>query len=259
MITLGIDIGLLATKAVAFKDDKILGYGIQLTGGDNQKTGEQVFKQVLSEADISEKDVDHVITTGYGREILPFSNGSVTEISCHAAGMHFLIPQVRTILDIGGQDSKAIKTDTDGQVLEFAMNDKCAAGTGRFLEVIARALGLTIEELSTTSLDAQTTISISNMCTVFAESEVVSLVAKGSPVPDIAKGVHKAIAERSTVLLNRAGIKEPLAMSGGVAKNKGVIAELEDKLKMKILIPELPQIVGALGAALIAMKKVKRK
>ncbi|MCP4626144.1 MAG: 2-hydroxyglutaryl-CoA dehydratase [bacterium] len=259
MITIGLDLGSLATKVVAFKDNEVFAYDILLTGGDNRKTGEEIFKKVLSKANISEKDVDYVMSTGYGRDNLTFSNDSVTEIGCHAIGVHFLLPEVKTILDIGGQDSKAIKIDGEGQVLDFAMNDKCAAGTGRFLEVIAAALGVDLESMGELSINADSTVKISSMCTVFAESEVVSLVAKGAPVPHIVRGVHRSIAERSAILLNRAGITEPLAMSGGVAKNKGVIAELESRLKVKIAIPDIPQFAGALGAAIIAAEEIQRR
>ncbi len=259
MITVGLDIGSLATKAVMLDGDEIIAHDIHLTGGNNRKTGEELFQAILAKAGFSEKDVDYIMSTGYGRENLPFSNGNVTEISCHAMGIHYMLPEAKTILDIGGQDSKAIKIDRDGQVLDFSMNDKCAAGTGRFLEVIAGALGVKLEEMGSLSLAAEKAIKISSMCTVFAESEVVSLVANGSPVSLITKGVHRAIAERSAVLLNRAGITEPLAMSGGVAKNSGVIAELEHKLKRKIVVPEYPQLAGALGAAIIAGQKLKRQ
>jgi predicted CoA-substrate-specific enzyme activase len=174
-------------------------------------------------------------------------------------GIHFLYPDARTVLDIGGQDSKAIKMDDQGQILDFVMNDKCAAGTGRFLEVIARALDVELEDLGEQSRQANERVIISSMCTVFAESEVVSLVAKGVPVPNIIKGVHHAIADRSITLLNKVGITEPIAMSGGVAKNKGVVHELEEKSKIKINIPDQPQLVGALGAALIAQKKSRKQ
>jgi predicted CoA-substrate-specific enzyme activase len=260
MITAGIDIGSLSTKAVILDhENNIMGYDIQLTGGDNRKTGERVFQQAVSNANLVKEDIAFIITTGYGRENLPFSNGNVTEITCHAIGIHFLYPDARTVLDIGGQDSKAIKMDDRGQILDFVMNDKCAAGTGRFLEVIARALDVELEDLGEKSRQANERVIISSMCTVFAESEVVSLVAKGVPVPNIIKGVHHAIADRSIILLNKVGITEPIAMSGGVAKNKGVVHELEEKSKIKINIPDQPQIVGALGAALIAQKKSRKQ
>lgn len=259
MITVGIDIGSLATKAVVLNHDgNVLSYDIELTIGDNRKASEKVFHRALSKVNIAKQDIDNIITTGYGRENVPFSNGHVTEITCHAMGAHFLFPKAKTILDIGGQDSKAIRSDSNGQVVDFVMNDKCAAGTGRFLEVIAHALGVTLKDLGELSQQANKSIQISSMCTVFAESEVVSLIAKGSPIPDIVRGVHNAIATRSATLLNKIGIIEPLFMSGGVANNIGVIRALENKLKLKVNVPDQPQLVGALGAGIIAQRNFKK-
>lgn len=252
MITVGIDIGSLSTKSAVLKDKReVLAYDVLLTGGNNRQSAEMTFNNVLERAGLSRMDIDGVVTTGYGRENVPFSTKNVSEITCHAKGMHLLNPQVRTILDIGGQDSKAIQIDENGSVVNFMMNDKCAAGCGRFLEIIARALSLKLEDLGDISKNATETARISSMCTVFAETEVVSLVAVGTPAANIVKGVHESIATRAVSLLKMVGISAPLGMSGGVAKNSGVVSAVEDILGMKLSVPEYPQVIGAIGAAYI--------
>ncbi len=253
MITVGIDSGSLATKGVVLGDNKnILGSAIDLTGGRSRKSGERVYEWVLEQAGLSEDDVDFVVTTGYGRENLPFSGKNVTEITCHAAGVHFLFPDAATILDIGGQDSKAIRIDDHGRVMDFIMNDKCAAGTGRFLEVIARALEVGLADLGTISQQTENNVEISSMCTVFAETEVISLVANDTPIPEIVRGVHNVVVERGEILLGKIGLMEPVAMSGGVALNIGVVKALEKRLGLELRISDNPQMIGALGAAVIA-------
>jgi predicted CoA-substrate-specific enzyme activase len=256
IITAGIDIGSLSTKAVILEGDKIKATHVELTGGDNVKTGKKVFDIVLSKAGFVREQIKYVISTGYGRENLNFFDANVTEITCHAAGIYFLFPKVRTILDLGGQDSKAIKIDDNGAVIDFVMNDKCAAGTGRFLELVSRWLQVDLSELGELSRKTDKTVTISSMCSVFAETEVVSLITKRTPIPEIIRGLHSSIAERSINLLKRVNIKEDVAMSGGVAKNIGVVDMLENKLGLKIMVAEDPQIIGALGAAIIAQKKL---
>lgn len=259
MITVGLDVGSLSTKAVILdQENRILSYDIELTSGDSRKAAEEVFDKVLKKAGVSKEDIGYLITTGYGRDNVPFSTRQVTEITCHAMGAYFLFSETRTVLDIGGQDSKAINLSSDGQVSDFVMNDKCAAGTGRFLEVMAQAMAVKLEDLGELSSQSKKSIPISSMCTVFAESEVVSLVAEGCPKPDIIRGVHEAIAERTVTLLNKIKIIEPITMTGGVAKNKGVMRALEKKLKLKMNVSDEPQIVGAIGAALIAQKFVRK-
>jgi len=258
-ITAGIDSGSLATKGVLLdQEGNILSYEIILTAGKSKQSGEIVYQRILDKAGLSKSDIDYVLTTGYGREIFSFSNKNITEITCHAAGIHFLFPEVNTILDIGGQDSKAIKIDANGQVLDFVMNDKCAAGTGRFLEVIAKALEVKLEDLGEISGKTTKKVPISSMCTVFAETEVISLVANETPIPDIVNGVHNAITDRTVILLNKVGVIEPVAMSGGVAHNAGIVAALEEKLGIKLKIAEEPQIVGALGAAVLGQKFLEK-
>lgn len=256
MITAGIDVGSLTTKAVVLDPESgPLGFAVMPTGGNNRETAEKVFEQAMAGTGGCRDDVERIISTGYGREHIQFAHRHVTEITCHAAGIHFLFPQARTIIDIGGQDTKGIQINGDGKVTDFVMNDKCAAGTGRFLEVMANALGVRLEELGTLSLESAESVRISSMCTVFAESEVVSLVARGAAISDIVRGLHDAIAERTVILLKRLKIMEPVAMSGGVAQNRGMVAALEEKLKTGIRLPPYPQIVGALGAAVMAGKE----
>ncbi len=264
MIFVGIDIGALAAKSVAIKDGEIISYQIMPTGASGKVTAEKVFDKLLSEASIKREDVLYIVATGYGRVSVPFANRQVTEITCHAKGAHFLLPKARVVIDIGGQDSKVIKLGPDGKVLDFVMNEKCAAGTGRFLEVMANALEVDLEELGPLSLKSTVRIDISSTCTVFAESEVVSLVATGTPKVDIIAGIHRAIAARVYAMVASRTQGEVLkkgevVMTGGVAKNIGVVKALEEKIGVEIVTPDEPQIVGALGAALIAESSAKQK
>ncbi len=260
MITAGIDIGSATTKAVVLGDEKsLLAYSVKPTGGNNRKTAETVLEDALQKASLARERVERIFTTGYGRENIPFANRHITEITCHAMGVHSFFPEARTIIDIGGQDTKGIQIDAEGKVVEFVMNDKCAAGTGRFLEVMAHALGMKVEDLAGVSQQATSQIKISSMCTVFAESEVVSLVAKGVPTPDIVRGIHRAVAERSIILLKKMRFAQPIAMSGGVANNRGLVSSLEEKLEATLQIPTYPQIMGAFGAAALAQKSAAAK
>jgi predicted CoA-substrate-specific enzyme activase len=233
---------------------EVIGFDVVLTGGSNQKATDDTYESVLAKCGLTRDDVAFVVTTGYGRENVPFADKHVSEIICHALGMHLLNPDVRTILEIGGQDSKAIRMDEDGRVENFHMNDKCAAGSGRFLEVTARAMGVELKELGDVSKRSTDEIRISSTCTVFAETEVVSLVAVGTPVPDIVKGVHTSIARRAISLLKTVGIDGLLGMSGGVALNSGVVSCLEEKLETEIYVAENPQLRGAIGAAAIGQR-----
>ncbi len=260
IIVAGLDIGSLSTKAVLLdQEERVLSEAVLLTAGESRKSAEKAFTEALAKADLSRDNIDYVVTTGYGRDRVPYANKEITEITAHATGAHFIHSEARTILDIGGQDSKAISLDYNGQIVDFAMNDKCAAGTGRFIEVMAQALGVNLDEMSVLSDRSITPTAISSFCTVFAESEVVSQVAEGQEKADIIRGIHEAIAERASTLLNRVKTIEPLAMTGGVAKNKGVVHALENKLKLKLSIAKEPQTVGALGAALVGLKALRRK
>ncbi len=210
-------------------------------------------------AGIRNDDVSGLISTGYGREQVEGRLKSITEISCHARGACFLFPKTNLILDIGGQDSKAIRVNGNGQVMDFAMNDKCAAGTGRFFEVMARALEIDLDDMGELAARSKKRLTISSMCTVFAESEVVSLVARGEHVEDIITGLCRAVAERTRALAQRVGVSPEVTMTGGVAKNLGVVRALEELLGYEFNIPEEPQIVGALGAALFAREAALSK
>lgn len=252
---LGIDSGSTSTNAVITDGSgQILAWDIVRTGAKSIASAEKAMHQVLEKAHLSAEDLSQVVSTGYGRNHLPFSNQEITEITCHAKGAHAIDPSVRTILDIGGQDSKAIRLNDKGDVVDFVMNDKCAAGTGRFLEMMAHTLGVSLDELGQLSLNSKEDIRISSMCTVFAESEVISLIAQNKEPEDIAHGVHVAIAGRAISLLRRVGIEPAVMMTGGVAKNPGIIAVLEEELGQKLVIADQPEIVGAYGAALLAKK-----
>lgn len=257
MITAGIDVGSLSTDAVLLRDGEMLASAIVSTGAVSRAAAERAFEQALSAANLRPADVDALIATGYGRASIPFADGQVTEISCHGRGAAWLSPEVRTVIDIGGQDSKVIRIDGDGSVVDFLMNDKCAAGTGRFLEVMALRLELELEELGLEDRQAAGAAQISSMCTVFAESEVVSLIARGVPRPEIVRGLHRSIAGRTAGMANRIGLAPEVMMTGGVAKNQGVVRALSESLGAGITVPPEPQIVGALGAALIARKQAR--
>jgi predicted CoA-substrate-specific enzyme activase len=254
----GIDIGSLTAKTVIVDDRaRVVGHALVLTGAMSKRAGEISFESALKVAGISSSDVTYVLATGYGRNNVPFAKAEMTEITCHARGAHHLFPETRTIIDIGGQDSKAISVNERGAATNFMMNDKCAAGSGRFLEVMARALEIELDRMGELSLQSTKEVPISSMCTVFAESEVVSAVARGLNAHDIINGIHHAIAKRVSVLVEHVGVKERVLMSGGVAKNVGVVRALEKQLNTALLIPEDAQLVGALGAAVIALERAR--
>lgn len=248
----GIDIGSLSTDAVILVGDEIASYAIVPTLSSSEAAAKSAYEAALKSAGISTSDVSAVVATGYGRTSIDFANKAVTEITCHALGARRLFADVRTVIDIGGQDSKVIRLSNDGRVEDFSMNDKCAAGTGRFLEVMARSLDTSLESLGSLSTLSSADVRISSTCTVFAESEVVALVAKGVPKEDIIRGLHRSIAERIYAMVTRLRAEAPFVMTGGVAKNSGVVAAIEERLGVGLLLPEEPQIVGALGAAIVA-------
>lgn len=256
MAVVGIDVGSLSTESVILNgDNQILTHDIRFTGASIGKIALVSFREALSLAQLKAEDISYIVATGYGRQVVSFANTQVTEISCQAKGVHFLFPDVKTIIDVGGQDSKIIRLAA-GQVVDFAMNDRCAAGTGRFLEVMAHALEVDLEEMGELSQRSSKELAVSSTCTVFAESEVISLIAAGYQKEDILAGLHRAIAKRVIGLLGRVGVEERIAATGGVAKNRGVVAALQNILGTELLIPKEPQITGALGAALIAQEKM---
>ncbi|HVN95549.1 MAG TPA: acyl-CoA dehydratase activase [Syntrophorhabdaceae bacterium] len=257
MLVAGIDIGSITTEALLLDNEKgVVGYTIFQTGADSRKTAEQALEKAASYPEKKTSDIAYIVATGCGRKRASFAQQAVTEITCIAKGVNHLFPGARTIIDIGGQDTKAIRVDGRGRVIEFEMNDKCAAGTGRFLEVMAKALSVELGDIGDISLKHQKELTISSICTVFAESEVISLVSEGEGLEDILYGIHKAIADRTMGLLNRlGGVEEEIIMAGGVAKNIGVVKALEAALNTRLKIYEEPQIVGALGAAILALEK----
>lgn len=255
---LGIDVGSLSCDgALLDYNGNLLSTVVQPTGISGVKAAEKVRSELLSYSRIVPEQIGFTVSTGYGRERVNFADKAVTEITCHGRGANFFFSETRAVIDIGGQDSKAIKVDFKGRVVDFIMNDRCAAGTGRFLEVMARALEMDLIEMGPLSLKATGNSSISSICTVFAESEVVSLLAKGTPIDHIVHGLHASVAKRTAGLLYR--IKplpaDPITLSGGVVLNPGVVQALEVELGKKLLLPENPQIVGAVGASLIAREK----
>ncbi len=262
MITAGVDIGSTASKSVILGGDKILAQVIGSSSTNPAKTAQEIYQQALKQAGINEKDVAFVVGTGYGRAQVPFANANISELSCHGRGAHYFLNSSRTVLDIGGQDTKVISIDPNGNLLDFAMNDKCAAGTGRFLEMMARVLELGLTQLGEMHFQEGEPCVIGNMCSVFAESEVINLVNEGVPLPRIVKGLHHSLAGRVASMVKRVGMEPELVITGGVAKNRGVIDAIESKLKAKTTgFPQGadPQIVGALGAALIAKDQAQAK
>jgi (R)-2-hydroxyacyl-CoA dehydratese activating ATPase len=257
MLVAGIDIGSITTDALLFDKEKgIVGYAILHTGADSRMVSEIAIDQVLANAGRAREDLAFVVATGCGRKRATLAKDTVTEITCIAKGVNHLFPQARTIIDIGGQDTKAVRIDSRGRVVEFEMNDKCAAGTGRFIEVMAAALKVDLENVGELSLSHHKDVTISSICTVFAESEVVSLVSEGEVLEDILYGIHRAIADRTMGLVNRlGGAEQEVVMAGGVAKNIGVVKALERVMDTVIRIPPEPQVVSALGAALLAIEK----
>ncbi len=251
MITVGIDVGSITTKAAVVADEQLKTVEVQATGYDARKAADSVFQAVLGRLQVKQDEIQAVVATGYGRNSVAFADKTVTEITCHARGAHFMDPAVRSVIDIGGQDSKVIRLNQDGKVLDFAMNDKCAAGTGRFLEVMARALEIDLVRFGAMSLQAQAPASISSMCTVFAESEVISLISKGEQRENIVAGIHAAIAARVVSMAKRVKVEAPVMMTGGVAKNEGLVRALELRLDQGIRIDATAQTMGAIGAALL--------
>jgi (R)-2-hydroxyacyl-CoA dehydratese activating ATPase len=250
----GIDIGSTMTKVVIIDDD-IVSSVISSTGPEHRKLANKVMEEALNRARIRFEEINYVVATGYGRINVPFADKQITEISCHARGVNFLLPSVRTIIDIGGQDSTGLKM-ANNRVVEFVMNDKCAAGTGRFLEVIAEALGVRLDDIGKISLTSTTEITISNTCTVFAEQEVINQLAEGVSVPDLLAGTHRAIANRVYGMVNRLKIEKDIVITGGGAKNIGLVKAIEAKLGQSVLLPSNPLLTGAIGAALLAKDAV---
>ncbi|TKB54702.1 acyl-CoA dehydratase activase [Ferrimonas aestuarii] len=255
MLTCGIDIGSRTIKGVLVKDGQLLDWATGLSGATPQANAQQLFHTLLETNGLKSSALDRTLATGYGRNYFDDADKVSSEIICHSAGLTFLQPQVRTIIDIGGQDSKVIKVAPSGKVLDFVMNDRCAAGTGKFLEMVAHTLNLAVEDIGRMAASSEQSCEISSMCAVFAESEIISLIHQGVPTEVILKGVCDAVAKRIVSLGRKIGFDGPIGFSGGVAQNLGVAEAIEARLNTQVLIrPERPQITGALGAALIAQK-----
>lgn len=256
MLVAGVDVGSTQTKAVLLDEQrKIVGRALTSTGAHVVRAAERAFEMVLKDAAVEAHDVGYVIGTGYGRYKVTFGNDQVTEIGCHAKGASFLFPGTRTVLDIGGQDTKAIRVDERSEVADFCMNDKCAAGTGRFLEAAAEVMELGLEEIGPLSLEARVPIKITNVCTVFVETEILSHMARGRRVSDVLAGVHRAIARRAIGLMRRVGLEPEFTFTGGVSRNPGMRAALEERLGAKLNVSADSHYMGAIGAALFAWER----
>ncbi|MGP8078875.1 MAG: acyl-CoA dehydratase activase [Thermoplasmata archaeon] len=256
-VVAGVDIGSTTAKCVLLgEDSQVVGKSLSVVGVDIVKDAERALEAALADAHLPRSDVAFVTGTGYGRYKVYFGQLVVTEISCHARGAHFLFPGTRLVVDIGGQDTKAIRINDQGEVVDFAMNDKCAAGTGRFLEVCANALGFDIGEIGALSLQARRPVKVTSTCTVFAESEVTSYVSRGKDPKDILAGLHASIVNRTLSLMQRVGVEPEVTFTGGVSQNEGMVRALHNRLGSPVNVSPLSQYLGALGAALHGLERL---
>jgi len=253
----GVDVGSTQTKATILDEQKnVVGRALIDTGANVVKAAQNAYDIAVRDAGIREVEVEFVIGTGYGRYRVTFGNTQVTEISCHGRGAVHLFPKTRTVVDMGGQDTKAIRVSETGEIIDFCMNDKCAAGTGRFLGAAAAALDIPLDDLGTRALDSTKPVTISTTCTVFAESEVLSWLGRGKKIEDILWGVHQSIASRSAGLLRRVGVEDEVTFTGGVTRNKAMVQALEEKLATRLNVSEESHYLGAVGAALFALDHI---
>jgi len=251
MLSAGIDIGAKTTKIVILEDnEKVLTRSIILTGFDQRASAEKVLQEALQKAEVTRSDLNHIISTGVGRKAAPYINGDITEISANARGGYFLFPSARVIVDVGAEEGRVVRCDARGNIKDFATNEKCAAGAGSFVEAMARALEVSIEEFAELSLKSTTAIPMNAQCVIFAESEAVSLIHTKTPHPDISRAIHDAIADRVASMVRRVGIENDIILIGGVAKNIGFVDALNRSLELEVIVPEEPEYVSALGAAL---------
>ena len=257
-VTAGLDLGSTYVKCVVMRDDQVMGHAIHPTGPDHDATAEATLAEALGMAGLRKEDVEYIVSTGYGRRVASKADSTVSEISANASGTRWVGREmgVRTIIDIGGQDTKVIALDDDLQITNFQMNDKCAAGTGRFLEVLARVLEIPLDELGPVSLTSSNPVSITTTCLVFAKSEVATLITEGYAKKDIVAGIHKAVARRLASMAKKVGVREAVFFDGGPARNVGMIRALEAELGVKLAVPDLPQTVTATGAALLAQERL---
>ena len=266
MLNAGLDIGTLWTKAVVLKDGEPVGFSLMPTGEDNAAAAESTLTQALEPVGATVTDLESVVATGAGKDKVPMATETATEVLCAARGIRFMHPSARGVIDMGGESTRVVKLDDRGNVAEFALNDKCAAGTGVFLDEMASVMGVKVEEMGPLSLESTADVNITSTCVVFAESEVVSQVARKTPTKDILRGIHRSIATRVFGLVGRIGMdRDPAkadgqsAVIGGLARNVGIVSLLEEMMKEKLTVPENPQIVSALGAALIAWEKTGKR
>lgn len=258
MYTMGIDVGSASSKVVILEDGKDIVAAEVVQVGTGSTGPQRALDSALSKSGLTLEDMTKVVATGYGRFALEEAHKQFSEISCHAKGIFFLVPTARTIIDIGGQDAKAIKLDNRGGVKQFFMNDKCAAGTGRFLDVMSRVLEVQLSEMAEYDSRATDPATVSSTCTVFAESEVISQLSKGVAKENIIAGVHQSVASKACGLAYRGGVEDDVVMCGGVAQNAGVVRAISRELKRPVIVAPNPQITGALGAALFAYEEAKK-
>ncbi len=257
MYTMGLDIGSTTSKGVIMKDGKEIVASVLVPVGTGTSGPLKLIKELKEKSNLTEKDIEKTVVTGYGRIQYKDADKQISELSCHAKGVAFLIPGARTIIDIGGQDAKAMKLNDKGKLINFIMNDKCAAGTGRFLDVMAGVLETDVSKLGEISEKSTKEVSISSTCTVFAESEVISHLSANAKKEDIVAGIHTSVVRRVSTLAMRVGIEDQVVMVGGVARNKGIVKAMEKELGHDIKVPELAQLTGALGAAIYAFEETK--
>ncbi len=259
MYTLGLDFGSTASKGVIIEDGKKIVATAVISSGTGTSGPQRVQEELDKVSGLKFEDMSAVVVTGYGRMKYERADKQVSELSCHAKGVHFLVPEARTVIDIGGQDAKALKLDENGFLVNFVMNDKCAAGTGRFLDVMSGVLETEVSKLGELSSKATAPVGISSTCTVFAESEVISHLSNDAGVENIVAGIHESVAGRVSGLAKRVGVQDKVVMVGGVARNSGVVKAMEEALRVQITVPEYPQLTGAIGAALFAYEEAKKK
>jgi len=253
----GIDVGSTMTKTVILNQG-IIASIIGPTGPEHRRLANQVMDEALKKAAISFQSITYIVSTGYGRINVPFADKQYTEITCQAKGVVNLFPKAKTVIDIGGQDIKAIKVDATGKTIDFVMNDKCAAGTGRFIEVIADTLGVPLDKVGDLSLQSKNPAKISNICTIWAQQEVAASLAEGVPISDLLAGVHQSLADRISRMVSRLRVEEAVIVTGGGAKNKGLLKALSEQLDHEVFVPDEPLITGALGAALLGKEIVEK-
>jgi (R)-2-hydroxyacyl-CoA dehydratese activating ATPase len=260
MLTAGCDIGSLSAKAVIMDNGNIIASHVIFARPEPEESANAVMDGALDKAGLSIKDIAYCVGTGYGRNAIPFARSAESEITCHGKAGQWLDPKVRMVIDIGGQDAKAIRVDETGKVVRYAYNDRCASGTGRFLEVMAGAMGINIDAMGGLSAQAKNPVLLSNQCVVFAETEIISLLNAGRDLPDIVGGLHRALAHRVASLARSIDLESGITMTGGVAKNQGMFSALEEALGVKLVrLDTDPQIIGAVGAALLARQAVEGK